>query len=132
MLDKKIYNKQWRKDNPDKVKKINKRYCQNNREKVNGYARQWRKDNPEKIKSHQLKCRYGLSYEEWLQMWENQDSKCAICGDLFIKPSDAYVDHNHKTGEIRGLLCKRCNLSIGLFDDDSELMKKAMEYCRNK
>ena len=107
------YSKQWREDNPEKVKKYSKTYCKKHRERA---------------KIVHLKRNYDLSYENWLKMWENQDGKCAICGTSFDKPSDVCIDHNHKTGEIRGLLCNKCNFAIGLLNDDPELTIKLTEY----
>lgn len=95
MFNKKEYLKKWKKDNPEKIKIINKRYCKNNRKRVNGYAKQWRKDNPDKTKTIILKCRYGLSYEDWVRMWTGQEGECAICGEPFAKQSDVHVDHDH-------------------------------------
>ena len=92
------------------------------------WNRRYNINNPEKIKRVRLKCNYNLSYEDWLKMWENQDGKCGICGKPFIRQSDAYTDHNHKTNEIRGLLCRQCNFGIGNFNDNPKLMMKAIKY----
>lgn len=92
------------------------------------WSRQYNTNNPKKIKRLRLKCNYNLSYEDWLEMWRVQDGKCAICEKPFIQQSDAYTDHNHKTKEIRGLLCRQCNFGIGNFNDNPELMIKAIEY----
>ena len=91
-------------------------------------SKQWRIDNPTKWKNQVLMYTYGISYADWLLMWENQDSKCAICGELFVSPSDAHVDHDHETGQIRGLLCKKCNLGLGWFNDNIESLEKAVKF----
>lgn len=119
MFNKKEYFKQYRKDNKEKISK---------------YFKQWRKDNrynrkhQDNKKKSQLRCRYGLSLEDWLKIWEDQDGKCFICGKKFKNPSDAKVDHNHKTGEVRSLLCQKCNAGIGFFNDNPKLTAKATEY----
>jgi len=92
------------------------------------YDNQWRKDNPNRARTITLRYRYGITYEDWLKIWINQDGRCAICGEPFAQPSNACIDHNHKTGEIRGLLCKKCNLGIGCFDDNQSLMGRAIKY----
>lgn len=107
------YNKQWREDHPEKAKGYSKEYCRKHRKRA---------------KIIHLQRNYNLSYEDWLKIWENQDGKCAICKIAFLTQSDAYVDHDHKTGEIRSLLCKKCNFGLGMFDDDPELTTKATEY----
>jgi hypothetical protein len=64
-------------------------------------------------------------------MLYNQNGKCAICEriDSGKKTNKAFcVDHCHKTGKIRGLLCMPCNRSIGQFGDDSKTLRKAADY----
>lgn len=60
-----------------------------------------------------------------------QKGKCAICSTLHNpaeKKGRLYVDHDHKTGAIRGLLCGHCNSGLGYFEDDIDLLINAMEY----
>jgi len=94
----------------------------------------WQENNPEKVKKYKRTSRfrqiYDLSYEDFLKMWENQNGRCAICGKFFNEPSDACVDHNHKTGKVRGLLCPNCNSALGFLNDDIDLMLKAAVYLR--
>ncbi|MBA7572891.1 hypothetical protein ES708_14678 [subsurface metagenome] len=75
-----------------------------------------------------IKTKYNLSHEDWLKIWESQDGKCSICGKSFIELSDACTDHDHKTDEIRGLLCRECNLGIGFFNDNPKLTAEATKY----
>lgn len=128
-------SKQWIKDNPEKRKKITKYWREHNPE----YNKQWRKDNPEKAKQYRqdnkehlrkahIKYKYNLSYENWLKMWESQNGECAICGESFNAPSESCVDHNHKTDKVRGLLCNKCNVAIGLLNDNPILTAKVTEY----
>lgn len=81
---------------------------------------------------YKLKEYYGLDYKDWLLMWEKQDGKCAICGSSFNSPSDAYVDHNHKTDEVRGLLCRNCNFLLGHCLDNIKILKNAIKYLEKK
>jgi hypothetical protein len=99
-------------------------------------AKQWYKNNPEQYFFNQLKARYGISKTDYLNMIEQQDNKCAICN----KPETVEnhwnkgtakrlcVDHDHKTGLIRGLLCYRCNTTLGKMEDDTELLKNMIQY----
>ena len=58
-----------------------------------------------------------------------QDYKCAICGvDASELSRELSVDHNHETDEVRGLLCSHCNIGLGNFRDDVDVMSKAIEY----
>lgn len=76
---------------------------------------------------------YGISREEYLQMFEDQGHKCKICGTKGFKINEnaekkLCVDHCHTSGEIRGLLCHNCNRALGLFQDNIDYMKSAIEY----
>ena len=69
---------------------------------------------------------YGISLLQYEAMLEAQNGVCAICKKTEGKHLS--VDHNHVTGEIRGLLCSRCNLVIGRCNDDTKLLKAAILY----
>lgn len=78
----------------------------------------------------QLFKRYGLSWEEYQERVREQKGLCAICER---KPPGRHrlsVDHNHKTKQVRGLLCQRCNVGIGTFDETEARFLQAMEYLR--
>lgn len=77
--------------------------------------------NPEKWKNAHLKRMYGITLEEYNQMKQEQNGKCAICSceEKFKqneKIKNLCVDHDHKTGEIRGLLCHRCNIALSVIE----------------
>lgn len=74
--------------------------------------------------------KYGLTLAEYEVFVEACENRCQICGEE-PKKSDRYalvVDHDHASGKIRGLLCNRCNMGIGLFDDDPEKLNRAIRY----
>lgn len=82
-----------------------------------------------------LKRTYGISYEEYLQMLEEQGHVCAICGEEgFVMKSThklkLVVDHCHTTGRVRGLLCHNCNRALGLFKDSPGRLLRAVEYLK--
>jgi len=67
----------------------------------------------EKAQDYKLKRRYGIDLARYREMLEDQGNRCAICGKPADKEKKALaVDHNHKTGYIRGLLCTHCNTNI--------------------
>jgi len=85
--------------------------------------------NKDRQRRNHRRRRYGLSYEEFLSMLEKQDHKCAICGrHIEEKERDANVDHDHTTKVVRELLCRMCNVGIGHFMENSELLLKAADY----
>lgn len=75
---------------------------------------------------------YGLSLKDYNDLLEEQEYKCKICQSKDprgqSKEGRFYVDHNHKTGKVRGLLCNDCNTAIGLLKDDPLILKTALEY----
>lgn len=73
----------------------------------------------------EIKRKFGITPDEYYVLWCAQDSKCLICQ---VKTHRLLVDHNHSTGEIRGLLCSCCNSGLGFFKDDPEIITRAAEY----
>lgn len=73
-----------------------------------------------------LEYRYGISLEAYMAQAEKQGGRCAICQQT---PKDRLcVDHDHDTGEMRGLLCRHCNSGLGHFKDDPSLLRVALNY----
>lgn len=90
-------------------------------------AKQYRQDNPEAYKNAVLKSMYGLTLEQYNFMRAEQQDLCKMCNK---KPKRILViDHNHDTGEIRGLLCHGCNRAIAIFDNP-ELLQAAKKYLK--
>ncbi len=97
----------------------------------------YNKNNSNSVRSQYLKRNYGLTFEEFDVMLSNQDNACAICGTN--KPSKNrgrtrrfHVDHDHKTGKVRGLLCKSCNLALGEIGDNIHTLKSMIEYLEKR
>ena len=95
---------------------------------------QWAKNNPDKVIKHRrkrnLKTKYDITVEEYDKMLDEQQGKCYICG-CEQKRRRLSVDHCHTTGAIRRLLCDKCNMAIGLLEDDTNRLQKAKEYLEN-
>lgn len=113
-------------------KRCDNQYYIDNQERILKQNKEYRRNNREKYRIQKIKKNYNLSHKDWLILWERQNTKCAICGKLFKTPSDACVDHCHKTGKVRGLLCGRCNTAIGLLKEDLETLSNAMKYLERK
>ena len=73
--------------------------------------------------------KYGITPEAFREMVQKQDGRCAICEKEVKK---FHVDHSHKNGKVRGLLCSACNVGIGLLQDDPSLLLNAAEYIKSK
>lgn len=81
-----------------------------------------------KLENH-LKNTYGLTYERFLNMVEEQKGLCYLCGKSHSGKSERLVvDHNHKTGEVRKLLCVTCNVSLAKFENDPTYLNRLKEY----
>jgi Recombination endonuclease VII len=101
-------------------------------EKMREYRRQYdarkRAEDPEawqdRRRRKDRRWRHGLTDAEWEDLVAQQDGLCAICRE---GPA-ANLDHNHRTGQRRALLCNRCNLGLGYFDDDPRRLALAMLY----
>lgn len=83
------------------------------------------RSNPDKTRDTTYKRLYGLTLQEYHTLVEKQQSLCKICTKPFEK---LYVDHCHKTGEVRGLLCSKCNLGLGYYNDCPDTIRKAALY----
>ena len=83
---------------------------------------------PESIRSRNLKKLYGLTLNEWNDLFLKQGSVCAICGTDQPRGKNWHTDHDHTTNEIRGILCGWCNTGIGKLQESREIMTKALEY----
>lgn len=87
---------------------------------------------PEQNRIYNLRHKYGISEDKYIKLLVAQGRRCAICqtaspggqGNVF------HVDHDHATGEIRGLLCTKCNTGIGHLNDDPDRLEAAAKYLR--
>jgi len=99
-----------------------------NKEQLRINRRKWAKKNPDKIKAfnfkQKLKINYGLSLDAYSKLLNNQNNRCAICE----KETKLVVDHCHDSKTVRGMLCFSCNLGLGHFKDDKQLLIKAIDY----
>jgi len=101
-------------------------------EKYRARNREWNKKNPDCQRNCDLRKNYGISLEFYNQLYAEQGGKCAICGsdtpDASGRRKVFSVDHDHETGQIRGLLCVNCNSALGMLNEDIALLHKAVEY----
>jgi hypothetical protein len=81
-------------------------------------------------RSKHLEYKYGITQDDYNRMLEEQESCCSICGihEKHCEHQRLAVDHDHNTGEVRGLICKKCNQAIGLLQDNSEFAYNAYQY----
>ena len=92
----------------------------------------WKNNNPAPAARHsrrsELKRKYGITLEQYELLYEQQGGLCAICHKECSRGTLLAVDHDHATGAVRGLLCRRCNLGLGNFRDSTTLLYQAIVY----
>jgi len=121
----------------------NKTYYEKNRDKIISYKKKWKKkyyiENRDKwVNGYNAKTTmtrrlrmFGVSEDDYNELFKNQSGGCAICGKHQNELSRSLcVDHCHDTGKIRGLLCSDCNVGIGRLKDSLENLKNAIEYLK--
>ncbi len=91
----------------------------------------WAEKNPDKVAAHRrkrnLKEKYGLTVEQYDEMVFEQNGACFVCNTV-PERRRLNVDHCHKTGKVRKLLCDKCNMAIGLLEDDIDRISKVRKY----
>lgn len=107
-----------------------------NRKRKDARDRRWRENNLDRMRDQRrrgnLRNRFGIGLDEYSRLLETQNGVCAICGD----PPDGggnngnslHVDHDHETGVVRGLLCRLCNMLLGLARDRPEVCQAVARY----
>ena len=78
---------------------------------------------------------YGITADQYYEMLALQNNACKICGSEYNNndrcgSGKLFIDHCHTTGKIRGLLCSKCNHGLGLFNDDTDRLQRAIEYLK--
>jgi len=112
--DRAAHGKKWREENKDSLKK---------------HLSDYYKENAESYKSSYLMRTYGITLEDYNEMFSEQSGCCAICNTHQSEfKKSLCVDHCHTTGKVRGLLCQFCNTALGMMKDNPELLIKGAEY----
>ena len=129
------YNRQWELEHPDKVNGVDRKeyfreYWKNHKKEFRQYAAKWKRENPEKVRALEKKYSptrkwriYGITKDEYERALKECGGKCPACGK-----TDLVIDHDHKTGKFRGLICRYCNLALGAVRDNIDVLWKLIEY----
>jgi hypothetical protein len=94
------------------------------------YMREWSSRNRDKVRLKATLRSWGLTEEQYFGLFERQDHRCAVCRTPQRPDRALAIDHCHETGRIRGLCCQDCNLGMGQFADDPDLLEAAARYLR--
>ena len=109
-------------------RRLKREYYQANRDRILESRRE--SYDPEKRREYLLRKKYAIGLADYESMLYAQGGGCAICGDGQPRDGVLKVDHDHVTGEVRGLLCQTCNLGLGHFKDSPDILDNAAEYLR--
>ena len=111
-----------------------KEYRYNHKKEISFRKKEYYNHHKEEIssqkKEYHLMIKYGLSMSDFNNLLLAQNNRCAICNEPLDLTNSyrIHIDHNHLTGKVRGILCNKCNLAIGLLRDNPEYTKRATEY----
>jgi hypothetical protein len=116
----------WRAANPERVKANNAAwYAARSPEDLSAYNR---KAYRQHRRAHHINKKFGLSTAQYDALLAAQNGCCVLCPQVDLPEKRLAVDHDHKTGKIRALLCDRCNRGIGFFDEIPERLRAAADY----
>ena len=104
-------------------------------DKHKDYMKEYHQKPTSKLKKrdNHLKRAYGITLKEYNKMWKQQEGCCRICGDHeLVLNKTLHVDHCHTSGKVRGLLCSNCNTGLGMFKDNQEILKNAVDYLKGE
>ena len=89
---------------------------------------------PIKAREYRIRKMYGVEPEHYKLMHDRVGGKCELCGieEKHAAKGRLCIDHNHQTGEVRGLLCSNCNAGLGGLGDNIERLKKAITYLEER
>lgn len=111
------------------------RYFSKNRDEINAKARAWAKANREQVRKYaliaRLRTKYKLTLDAYVALLQSQNNKCAIClSPLMLQGKNTHVDHDHKTGRVRGVLCRACNTGLGLAKENLSTIENMGLYLK--
>jgi Autographiviridae endonuclease VII len=105
-----------------------KRYKARHRAHLNRLAAEWNRLNPERVINNSFRKLYGINITQYDWLLRRQNGVCAVCGQPCKTGKRLAVDHDHRTGAVRGLLCGLCNTAAGALQDDPQLAGALARY----
>jgi hypothetical protein len=127
----KTKQQRWYQENRQHAIAQVKAWQQANKEHLHAYRREYRQRRKAEERDAYLRRTFGITQADYDALLDAQGGGCAICGKRPGKIA-LHVDHDHETGEIRGLLCVGCNNALGRFHDDVALLLRAIGYVEDE
>jgi hypothetical protein len=127
---KREYNRKYHETHKEKRRAYSRKYRLEHIDEINEYNRNYRKDyrKREIWTDRRLQYQYGINLEQFDEMLGLQENLCALCGDKMISSRVRCIDHDHKTGQIRGIICRDCNLMLGYAKENPAILGQGIEY----
>lgn len=110
------------------MRSFTKKHYIKNKDIINKKLKVYRDKHKPQYDEYGYKYRYNLTMDQLRQMFVSQNGCCAICNDKFKSRQQTHIDHNHTTGKVRQLLCRRCNTMLGFAKENISILAKAVEY----
>lgn len=135
MITRREYEKEWRAKNREHVSAKAREYYQRNKHRINTPERYAKQNadrrvknavDPLSVRRRNLQSKFGLTLEQHGEMLAQQNYRCAVCQQFSEKM--LAVDHDHETGQIRGMLCRGCNTALGLLKEDPLRIRALATY----
>lgn len=122
----------WAARNQERLRENSKAYRRKNGERIRARERERYKREKQKRLDAWLASQYKITRAEFDELLLQQDHACAICKSIYPQGRGGFhVDHDHKTGQVRGLLCHNCNTGLGKLGDNLDGLERAVQYLQN-
>lgn len=122
-------NREWRSANRGKVAESKRRYMMRNRDAIRAHRKAYMEAHKVEAAEYRrrwnLAKRYGITLEQYAEMWSRQGGLCGVCQKSHRR---MVVDHDHDTGAVRGILCHRCNICLGGLGDNLGGVMRVVRY----
>lgn len=126
-------SKTYRANNKKTISESGKKWYVSNKEKCAENSRKWHEKNIGKKRDKHLKKTYGINLVEYTKMVCDQNGLCLICNNPPTgsgRYEELFVDHDHVTGKVRGLLCNGCNTALGMVKESTDTLSNMIDYIK--
>ena len=127
------HSKKYREKNKIELKNKKKQYYDAHKEEISKQHKIYYSNRKAEFREKRVTYLFGITADRYNNMIEDQNNLCAICGNAETQARNGAikrlaVDHNHKTGKVRELICHSCNIAIGYIREDVVILSKMINY----
>jgi hypothetical protein len=132
----KACHRRYYEDNRERLREQHRNYQELHRDRLRAHHQAYYQQNRESFRWSALMRNYGVSADDYVRILAEQGGRCAICAGPPCGPGAKggfyHIDHDHRTGAVRGLLCHHCNAGLGHFRENPEQIRKAAAYLESQ